>query len=312
MALLLAAAVVAGGLTGCTDDRDGAAGRKGMASRVLGSHGPGPGRFDRPRTLTCLPDGTIWVADMTGRVQALDYEGNHLATIRLPDTTRGKPTGLAFDGEGNLLVAETHYSRVSRWSRDGNLLSTWGGYGKEPGKFVLVTGIATGPGGHVYVAEQGEWNDRVQKFTAGGEFVMQFGSFGEEPGQFRRPAALAIDEEGFIYVADAVNHRVQKFDADGKLVAVWGKLGRELGEFAYPYGLTLGADGVIYTCEFQNNRVQAITRDGEFLGSLGHAGLGLGEFRTPKGITAGLDGELLVADTNNHRLQVVPTGFWKD
>ena len=279
--------------------------------RIIGSRGDGPVQFDRPRALVVLPDGSFWVADMTGRIQSIDAEGKHRLTIALPQTQLGRPTGLAIARDGNLLVAETHYSRISRYSQEGKLLQQWGEPGKGEGQFGMVTGLAVDPEGNIFALEHGDWNDRIQKFSPEGEFLLAFGSFGEEPGQFRRPAAADCDEAGNLYVADAVNHRIQKFDGEGNLIALWGGIGREPGKFRYPYGITLGPDEVVYTCEFQNNRVQAFTRTGEFLGTLGRAGTRPGEFLTPKGIAAAPGGVLLVADTNNHRIQRIPGAFWK-
>lgn len=310
-----AAALLLAGVLGCSsrgaESIRGGASPAGGAVLLLGSLGDGPGQFDRPRAVAALRDGSFWVADMTGRVQGMDAGGGHLLTITLPETKLGRPTGLAIDREGNLLVAETHYSRISRYSLEGELLDRWGGPGKGPGEFVMVTGLAVDPQGNIFVTEQGDRNDRVQKLSPQGKFILAFGSFGEEPGEFRRPSAAVCDEEGNVYVADAVNHRVQKFDGEGRLLTIWGGLGKEPGKFRYPYGITLGNDGNIYTCEFQNNRVQAFDRDGVFLGAFGRAGTGRGEFLTPKGIAPGRPGELLVADTNNHRIQRVPESFWK-
>ena len=191
--------------------------------RVIGSHGTGPGEFYRPRAVTVAADGTFWVADMTGRIQSFDREGTHRQTIRLPEVERGRPTGLAIDREGNLLVAETHYSRIARYSPDGQLLERWGEYGKGPGQFILVTDLAVDASGNVFVSEQGERNDRIQKLGPDGSFILAFGRFGEGRGELRRPSAIACDGRGAVYVADTVNHRIQKFDEQGKFLASWGE-----------------------------------------------------------------------------------------
>ena len=47
------------------------------------------------------------------------------------------PTGITIDRDGNLLVAETHYHRVSRYSPEGEFIESWGEFGKGKGQFVL-------------------------------------------------------------------------------------------------------------------------------------------------------------------------------
>ena len=51
-------------------------------------------------------------------------------------------------------------------------LYAWGASGTGAGEFIQPFGVAIGPDGHVYVADQ--VNQRVQKFLPNGQFVMQF------------------------------------------------------------------------------------------------------------------------------------------
>src|SRR2546430_12627858 len=47
----------------------------------------------------------------------------------------GRPTGLTVDPKGELLVADTHYHRVLRYSPEGTLISQFGSEGSGPGRF---------------------------------------------------------------------------------------------------------------------------------------------------------------------------------
>lgn len=64
-------------------------------------------------------------------------------------------------------------------------------FGSVSGWLKGPTGIAVGPRGNVFVADQG--NDRIQKFTAGGGFLTQFGTQSRGPGYTVAAVAVAPD-----------------------------------------------------------------------------------------------------------------------
>ena len=276
--------------------------------RVIGSHGRLPGHFSSPRGIDFHPDGRIAVADRTGRVQILSAGGAPLREWILPAFDNGTPTGIIFDaarpGTSTLLLADTHYSRILRYSLDGKLVQQFGEYGGEPGKMIYPTDIALDPRGNLYITEYGI-RDRVMKFAPDGHFIQEWGDSGTEPGQFQRALGIVWIPPGRLIVADTCNHRLQVFTDDGKLLAVWGKVGKGLGEFKYPYGLCVLRDGRILVCEYGNNRLQCLSAEGKPLGFYGRAGRAAGEFATPWGVAAGPDGNAVVADTGNHRLQIL-------
>jgi sugar lactone lactonase YvrE len=275
---------------------------------VIGSRGIGPGRFQKPRAITIDSEDRIYVVDMTGRIQVLSSEGEPLALWRTPEIYQGKPTGLTISPTGNLLVADTHYSRILQYQPDGTHLEkhTLGGtHGLEPGEFGLVTDIAIDSQGNQYISEYGEL-DRIQKFSPEGEFLFQWGGSGTEPGQFERPNNLAVDENDHLWVVDACNHRIQVFDATGdeaKLIKSWGTYGSESGQLSYPYDLVLGHDGFVYIAEYGNHRVQKFTRDGQWQATWGTNGKEPGQLYQPWGLAQDSKGRLYVLDSYNHRIQ---------
>ncbi len=124
-----------------------------------------------------------------------------------------RPSGLAFDRDDNLLVADGSNNRIQKFDRNGRFLAKWGGAGKGDGQFDLPWGIEVDTRGDIYVAD---WrNDRIQKFSRDGKFLMKFGSAGAGDGQFNRPTGVAVDKDGDIYVADCENNRLQIFDSKG-------------------------------------------------------------------------------------------------
>ena len=278
----------------------------GYCEATWGAFGQRQGQFYRPRAVAIDDQGQIYVVDKTARIQVFDGDGNFLRGWQTPISENGKPTGLSFDRDGRLRVADTHYFRILCYEPDGTLLDdlTVGGtFGQTPGTFGLVTDAVTDSEGCLYVSEYGEF-DRIQKFSPQGEFLFQWGGHGTAPGEFSRPQNLVVDENDHVWVVDACNDRIQVFDARGdsaQLVTSWGTSGSELGQLRYPYDLVLDGDAV-YVCEFGNHRVQKLTRDGQPIASWGVQGRGPEQLFNPWGIVKDSFGRIYVLDTYNHRI----------
>ena len=142
---------------------------KGQWVRSWGEPGSGPGQFHIPHGLAVARDGTIYVADReNSRIQLFSASGEFLGAL----TDVARPCQVAFDGAGNLLVAELGYragmwpgtqppspdapgGRVSIFNPQGVLLARWGG-GLNPtasGDFFAPHDICVNSRGDLFVAE---------------------------------------------------------------------------------------------------------------------------------------------------------------
>ena len=298
-ALVLPAFVAAG----C--DRRGNTGDR--VELVIGSPGHSSGKFYRPRGIAFdAASGIICVVDWDGRVQKFTTNGEFRASWIMPDVRKGKPEDLCFAKNGNVLVADTHYSRVVKYSPDGKYIGSFGSYGTADGQFIYPVGISCDRDGNIYVAEYGK-SDRIQKFDARGKFLLSWGSFGSGPGQFQRPSGIDVTADNLVYVADAVNHRIQVFGTDGKLARIIGKQGEGPGEFRYPYDVAVSG-GAVYVLEYGNQRLQKLSPDGKAIGAFGVPGTGDGCFAFPWRCTV-MNGKVVVSDTENGRVIIAGGGF---
>jgi len=309
--------LAAGGLAGCDSGSP-----TGKVEKSWGRPGAELGNFVKPRGLAVdAARGLVYVADMSGRIQKFDLDGNALASWKVPDTELGTSEGMAVISGGDLLVADTHYHRVLRYRfAAGEPGGSWkplpgdrspnpyvvGGRGEGPGQFRFPIAVAVDGQDNFYVSEYGG-NDRVQKFDAGGRCLLQWGSLGSEPGQFIRPSGIAVEASGHVLVADAANHRVQRFTSDGKLLGAWGRqgTGRGGGELHYPYDVAALSDGSFLVAENYNHRLQRFAADGTSLGLSGGPGREPGQFSRPWCLAAAGGGIVYVSDTMNHRVQRV-------
>jgi DNA-binding beta-propeller fold protein YncE len=92
-------------------------------------------------------DGNLLVADSSNnnRLQLLASDGTHLQTIGSKGSGPGQfigPSGVAVDGDGNWLVADTANHRLQLLTPDGTHLKTIGSRGSGPGQFNCPQGVA--------------------------------------------------------------------------------------------------------------------------------------------------------------------------
>ncbi|RMG12099.1 MAG: hypothetical protein D6731_14505 [Planctomycetota bacterium] len=268
----------------------------------VGGKGTREGRFHYPRAVAVGPDGTAYVVDKTGRIQRWSADGRLLAWVRTPAVAQGKPTGLGFTPQGELLVADTHYCRVLIYSAELEFLRCYGAPGRAPGRFMLLTSVQAGEGRRHYTLDYGDDVARLQVFTEDGRYLRGWGTFGDGPLQFNRPMELAVDDgRDRLYVADAVNHRISVFTRAGRFVTSFGGPGREPGRLGYPYDVKLDEEGRVWVAEFGNQRVSVFAPDGRFLGAWGGPGRRPPGLNRPWGVALAPGGRLWVLDSGGDR-----------
>jgi len=292
------------GLVGCNREPVESKHKPSVPLQIWGSRGTGPGQFLEPRAITIATKDLAYLVDSSGRVQKWTTDGKFLKGWRAPSIDKGRPEGVATMKDGNVVITDTHYSKVRIYNPDGKLLRSFGTYGTGKGGFLLVTGICVDPDGFIFTADYGGEFDRISKWTPEGKFVASWAGHGEKPRQFRRPCGLAISKEGDLLVADIANHRIQRLDRHtGAFKGIIGTRGRGEGELTYPYGVAVDNQGLIYTVEYGTHRVQKWSADGKFLDSWGGPGRAPGQLANPWGLAVDAEQNVYVVDTQNHRVQ---------
>lgn len=270
---------------------------------IIGARGAGIGQFNKPRSVAVDAQDCVYAVDMTGRVQKFSPEGVFELSWQMPQTDLGKPKGMTRGSDGEIVVIEPHYQRLTHYDPKGKILAQWGSRGTQEGTFMLPRGVAINAQGEVYVSEYTA-SERVQRFSKHGrELLGAFGRAGTGPGEFNRPEGICLDAEGRLYVADSCNHRIQIFSPEGKFLKMFGAPGKGPGELSYPYDICVDQTGTQYVCEFGNSRIQLFDKDCKPIETIGMAGSKAGQFSNPWGIALDSYGNLWVADSMNHRLQ---------
>ena len=162
------------------------------------------------------------------------------------------PTEMVPSPSGDLYISDGYRnSRVHRFTKDGQLIGSWGQPGKtEPGHFHLPHSVLVDPDGKVYVCDRA--NRRVQIFSPDGEYIT---SWTEGMGG---PDDISRDQDGVFYVAeqevDGGSPYVSLWQADGTLITRW--------EIRHAHGLWVDSQGNIYLGLTTNHSVDKYVRQG--------------------------------------------------
>ena len=161
------------------------------------------------------------------------------------------PTEMAPGPSGDLYVTDGYRNcRVHRFTRDGQLINSWGEPGKTaPGQFHLPHSVLVAPDGRVYVCDRG--NRRVQIFSADGKFISMWTGM-------NGPNHIARDKDGIFYIceqkADGAPGFVSIRDGEGTVLARW--------ESRQVHGLWVDSHGDIYLGSTTNHSVDKYLRKG--------------------------------------------------
>jgi hypothetical protein len=199
------------------------------AGKLLKSFGAG--LFVMPHKIYQDRAGNLWVLDQRvpnareladnapkdrGSVaRKFSPDGQLLLTIGTPGVAGNppqaltEPTSIVELPNGDLLISEGHsgqgvnlepnsVARISRFSKDGTFIKSFGRYGTGPGEFRTPHDLALDPQGRLFVADRG--NMRLQILDQDGGYITEW-------KQFSRPSSINI-VGGLVYVGDSESNRV--------------------------------------------------------------------------------------------------------
>ena len=228
----------------------------------------GEGLFVRTHGMDIDRDGNIWVTDVGSHIVVkLSPEGQVLLTLG----TKGEagewneaagvrrlnePNDVAIARSGDIFVVQGHTPgakgdpRVLRFDRSGKLIHSWGGKGKDPGKFDVAHGLAIDARGQLWVADRE--NQRIQVFDQDGKFIRELKYAG-------LPCGLDIGNES-IYMVNGFAGQVVKMDLNGTVLGAVGRPGKGVGEFGEAHFIAVSPKGELWVADTVNRSVQKFVK----------------------------------------------------
>jgi hypothetical protein len=313
-------------------------------------------RFFSPQGVASDGVGNLYVADsVNSTIRKLVIATGEVTTIAGAAEVsaykdgRGKaarfegPLSLAYDGAGNLFVADIDGTIRKVVLSNGNVTTVAGSAttkGSQDGTGVRALfsepqGVASDGAGNLYVADTG--NHTIRKIVVDSGVVTTLaGSPGAEglddgigaTARFSYPHGLAVDGSGNLLVADFGSSRIRKVvlatATVTTLAGVNGYLGSrdgpgDLAEFNGPAYLACDGAGSLFVADSANHTVRKVVlATGEVttfagLGSSAGSDDGIGsvaQFDYPMGLVSDNAGNLIVADALGQTIRkvVVATG----
>src|SRR5207248_3390433 len=208
-------------------------------------------------------DGNLWATDVGAHiVMKLDPQGKVLLTLGTKgeagewnEATQShhlnEPNDIAINRNGDVFVVQGHTPgkgdpRVLKFDKNGKFIASWGGLGKEPGKFDVAHGIAIDAKGLLWVADRE--NERIQIFDDDGKFIREIKYAG-------LPCGLDIGDQ-YIYMVNGFAGQLLRLDLNGKVLAAVGKSGKGVGEFGEAHYVAVSPKAEIYVADTVNSAVQ--------------------------------------------------------
>lgn len=155
-----------------------------------------------------VSQGLVYVSNVLGHSLCVYDTGSFELQGKLPVLEDGedgfirKSTNLAIQNS-SLYVSDFGDFNVKKFSTEGELVGTVGGYGNAPGSFTRPKGLALDNEANLYVVDAAFEN--VQIFNPGGELLMHFGGSYEGSGAMWLPAAVEISYENLSYFESYVD-----------------------------------------------------------------------------------------------------------
>jgi DNA-binding beta-propeller fold protein YncE len=299
----IGAVALAGGCAPASGEASG--GGASAVKAVFGTTGFGSGEFSYPRAIAVSQvDSRVFVVDKTARIQRFSPDGAFECLWRMPEFRNGKPTGLSVDRQNRVWVADTHYSRVICFDREGSELFRFGSSGEGPGQFIFPTTVLLDHEGFIYVGEYGG-NDRISKFDPDRKYLFSFADRTSGDGWVDRPTEILLDESNVLWVADACHRRICRYDRDGRWLSAFAVGEEEPSSLSFPYGMAFDPSGRLLVADRGRSRVLRLDRSGKVLGTWGSPGRAEGHLLQPWGVAVGGDGRVYCLDSWNDRVQVI-------
>ena len=234
--------------------------------------------------------------------------GEKLRSFGIQGSGQGQfesPHGVAVDGAGNILVADTDNHRIQKFTANGQFLSEVSMQGKEVDAPMNIAFNARND--KVYVVD---YKNRLVQIlnsdlssSSTFELRLELGQkLGIELGLrlfgLLNISSIACDSTGRVYTVDTKSD-IEVFTAKGQFLRTFGF---EL-DFSCR-GIAIDSNDNVYVSDYHNHCIRVFTSDGRLVTLFGREGSGPGEFNFPEGVTVDSSGVVYVCDRQNNRIQV--------
>ncbi|WP_221800926.1 SMP-30/gluconolactonase/LRE family protein [Oceanobacter mangrovi] len=237
--------------------------------------------LQRPECILAEPDGSLWTADARGGVMHIAPNGEQTLIAQQPtaglteaasaaDRMLGGtlPNGLAFDSDGNIVIANFGTNAIERMSRDGKSELLFDSMdGKPLGKMNFCLLDRQGRIWFTVTTRQEPWTISINEKTADGYVgVIDGDRIRIAADGFVGTNEIRFDaDEEWLYVVETNAKRISRVRFDEQLNELEREIYGPADLGGYPDGFAFDSYGNLWITLILNERLIALTPEGEVL-----------------------------------------------
>lgn len=254
------------------------------------------------------------------------------------------PTSVAFDGAGNMYVADSLHNQIRKVDATQNVSTVAGaiaaGYSGDGGPAASATlstpsGLAVDGAGNLYIADTG--NNVIREIVQATGIIVTVAGAGSSgnggdggpatAASLDQPLGVTVDTAGNLYIADTGNNRIRRVDAaSGAITHVAGDPGGASGysgdngaaasaQLNGPDTVAFDAYGDMYIPDSLNNVVRMVDTSGNistFAGGgpspIDYGPANTAQLSSPSAVVVDPAQNVYIADTQNNAIRKVFAG----
>ena len=193
----------------------------------------------------------------------------------------GVSYGEALDSAGNVYMADTNFSAITKWVAVSNTVITLVSTGLNQPR-----GLALDSAGNIYIADT--CNNAIKKWVAASKTLITLVSSG-----LSRPCGVALDGAGNVYIADSGNNVIKEWIAASNTVTTLVSSGLN-----NPCGMAVDGAGNVYIADAGNNAIKEWIAASNTVTTLLSSGL-----INPCGVAVDGAGNIYIGDSGNKMLK---------
>ncbi|PIC39922.1 hypothetical protein B9Z55_011456 [Caenorhabditis nigoni] len=198
-----------------------------------------------------------------------------------------EPSGVAVNGQGDIVVADTNNHRIQVFDKDGRFKFQFGECGKRDGQLLYPNRVAVNRTTGDFVVTERSPTHQIQVYNQYGQFLRKFGA-----NILQHPRGVCVDNKGRIIVVECKVMRVIIFDMFGNILQKFS-CSRYL---EFPNGVCTNDKNEILISDNRAHCIKVFSYEGQYLRQIG----GEGVTNYPIGVGINSLGEVVVADNHNN------------